>query len=293
VGYGHCDQEGIPIEGFIKLHRSSLDSAVFQSPHSWKVWCWLLLNANWSHRQLKNGKVLEPGQLVISYDRMSRDLKCSKSTIFRVLRAMQTRCELVLKPEPSGTVVTICQWSTYQDRKPEVETIAERSRNDSGTIAETEEEGKKRKKGRNNKGVFSFDEMKLAFPTMLDNDQARSAMAKWVEYQESRGTPFPTRQGAQILLERYAKTGSAALVRDVDHCIAMNWAGLYPAKDTGGNGQAERIKKDPAEQWQRIIYRVMKCKGHEILDEVCTSCGVPAKYIDRATSELKRNGVMK
>jgi DNA-binding transcriptional ArsR family regulator len=293
------------MDGYIKLHRKILDSAVFQSPALLKVWTWCLLRANWAPRQLMTGQVLEPGQLILSYNRAADALDMSKSTVFRHIKALEQLGNITLKVERKWTTLTLCQWGTYQDDETKGGTIAERKWNDSrtqmerqpnanGTIGETEEERKKvRRKERKNKGVFlSFDEMKLVFNGRLDTDVARAAMRQWIDYQTARGTPPPTRDGPQLILERYAVSGSNALARDIEHCIAQNWAGLYPRKDTGGDDPAKPLRDDPAEAWQNILFRVHKCAGHDISDGRCQCCKVPADYIERAERELDRNGVL-
>ena len=277
--------------GFIKLYRSSLDSAVFSNARTWQIWCWLLMQANWSHRQLLNGTVLNPGQMVISYDRLSRDIKCSKSTLFRVLRALQKCGNIELKPERSGTVVTIVNWDTYQQQEKAVGTQTERKRNVSETPAETEEEGKKERK-KETKGVcFSWKDGELQFPSRLDDDTGQAAMQDWIQYQRDKGRPLP-RLSAQLILERYAVSGSATLARDIGYSISQNWNGIFPpGKDVVEQQQA---KQGPtkAEAWGQIRYRVMKCKRHDIEGGVCTGCMVPAEYIAKATSQLKAEGVI-
>ena len=277
--------------GFIKLYRSSLDSAVFSNARTWQIWCWLLMQANWSHRQLLNGTVLNPGQMVISYDRLSRDIKCSKSTLFRVLRALQKCGNVHLKPERSGTVVTIVNWQTYQQQEKAVGTEMERKRNVDETPAETEEEGKKERK-KETKGVcFSFSGGELEFPSSLDDQPARAAMQDWIEYQRDKGRPVP-RKSAQLALERYAESGSATLARDIGYSISQNWNGIYPPGKAVVEQQPAKPARDPKMQWENIRYRVMKCKGHDIEGGVCTGCMVPAEYIVRATSQLKAEGVI-
>ena len=70
---------------WIKLYRKMLKSAVFTSrdPALFKVWIAILLEANWERRQLDNGQVLEPGQLVIAQRRFANEFKFSRQK-FRI-----------------------------------------------------------------------------------------------------------------------------------------------------------------------------------------------------------------
>jgi DNA-binding transcriptional ArsR family regulator len=293
------------MDGYIKLHRKILDSAVFQSPALLKVWTWCLLRANWAPRQLMTGQVLEPGQLILSYNRAADALDMSKSTVFRHIKALEQLGNITLNVERKWTTLTLCHWGTYQDDERKVGTIAERQQNangtqmerqpnDSRTIGETEEEGKNvtRKQGNNKGAVISFDEMKLVFRGRLDTDVARAAMRQWLDYQTARGTPPPTRDGPQLILERYLKSSSKTLARDIEYSISQNWAGLYPAKAGSVENSSVPLRDDPAEAWQNILFRVHKCAGHDISDGRCQCCKVPADYIERAERELERNGVL-
>ena len=130
---------------WIKLYRTSLDSVVFADSKLWHLWTFLLMRANYKQRTLPDGTTLNPGQLVTSNNTISDRLGVSKSTANRLLKRLVRVNKIARKAERRRTIVTICNWGTYNDEKQKGGTIAERWRNDSGTIVEPKEERKKEK----------------------------------------------------------------------------------------------------------------------------------------------------
>ena len=101
---------------WIKLYRKMLKSAVFTSrdPALFKVWIAILLEANWERRQLDNGQVLEPGQLVIAQRRFANEFKFSRQKFRTCLEKLGKCGNLTHKATQHGTLITICNWGTYQ-----------------------------------------------------------------------------------------------------------------------------------------------------------------------------------
>lgn len=134
-------------EGWLKLWRKSRRSAVLDDANLWRLWCVLLMDANWEARQLLNGQKLEPGQLVVSTRLLAKEFRCGKSTIHRWLSRLEALGNIGTQSGTLGTVVTICNWGTYQqdDSKSGTPngTRAGHERDSSGTRAGQEEEVKK------------------------------------------------------------------------------------------------------------------------------------------------------
>ena len=103
-------------EPYIKLYRKSLDSAVFASEPLWRLWSYLLMSANWAERQLPDGTVLKPGQMVRGVRRIMEDLKWCRSKVDRWLSRLKDlgNIETTQRTGPLAQVVTICHWETYQ-----------------------------------------------------------------------------------------------------------------------------------------------------------------------------------
>lgn len=102
------------MEGFIVLHRKMLDWEWYSDPLMVHLWITLLLMANYEDKKWC-GIVIKRGQLVTSFDKLSLQTGMS----IRQLRTRLDRledCECITKQTTNKyTIVTICNYSSYQD----------------------------------------------------------------------------------------------------------------------------------------------------------------------------------
>ena len=134
-------------QGWLRLWRKSLKSAVFQDANLWQLWSYLMMRANYEERQLLNGRKLKPGQLVISNEKLAELFKCNKSTIHRRVKKLVKLGNIATHPATTGTLVTIVNWPTYNpppDGDATVDaTQPQYGRNAAATRPQPEEEVKK------------------------------------------------------------------------------------------------------------------------------------------------------
>jgi hypothetical protein len=116
------------MNGWFKFYRKIVDSRVFSDPHALKMWVWLLAKANRTTGYFE-GEEIAPGQLATSLKSISNALKIPKSTADRTLKKLEKWNNIATKSEHRFTVVTICNWKTYQSRKKKRGTKSERSPN--------------------------------------------------------------------------------------------------------------------------------------------------------------------
>lgn len=105
------------MQGYIKLHRKSLDSAVFKSPNLWQVWCYCLMRAN--HKETKiffnNQEItLKPGQFITGRFAGAKDCHMKESTFRNQMRKLQKLENLDIKSDNKKSLVTIVNWAVYQ-----------------------------------------------------------------------------------------------------------------------------------------------------------------------------------
>lgn len=104
--------------GYVKLWRRTLDSGILQSPTSWQVFGWILLNATRSKRKLiVGGQVfqLEPGDYVSSVASLSEALRLSTKQIRTALSLLEKLEILAIKGTNKGSVFSLVNWERYQD----------------------------------------------------------------------------------------------------------------------------------------------------------------------------------
>lgn len=110
--------------GFVKLYRGLMDSKVFANETTLKIWVWCLLRASYRDRtvSLKIGKgsvfvELKAGQFIFGRHRAKEQLGIDGRTAYRWLQRFETEefgNMVHLKVTSQYTIVTICNWDSYQ-----------------------------------------------------------------------------------------------------------------------------------------------------------------------------------
>ena len=116
------------MEGYIQLHRQLLESKVFANPITLKIWVWLLLKAAWKDRfvNLQIGKgfttvSIKRGQLIFGRNKASDVLDIDANNVYRQLQAMQADNMILIEPNNQYSIITICNYDSYQELKGENE----------------------------------------------------------------------------------------------------------------------------------------------------------------------------
>lgn len=126
-------------QGWIKLHRRLLDSAVFQNPDLLKMWVWCMLKASHKDRKMMIGlteTTLKKGEFITGRNAGSSELNMNPSSFYRYLKALQKVQLVELKPNNKNTIVSICKWDVYQGSDSEERTTDEQQMNNKRTTDE-------------------------------------------------------------------------------------------------------------------------------------------------------------
>jgi hypothetical protein len=106
--------------GWVKLWRKILDSQAFQSEGLLKVWIWCLAKA--SHKEewfpVKTGRGttqvrVGPGQFIFGRFKAAKELKMTPSTVRNRMALLARAGNVDIKADRHYSVVTICNWETY------------------------------------------------------------------------------------------------------------------------------------------------------------------------------------
>ena len=109
--------------GFVKIHRKIVDWEWYHDATVSRVFFHLLFVANYEKHNFE-GFEIEPGQCVISLQKVSEALNLSKDTVLRALKKLEKSGELQRKPTAKFTIITLKNYTLYQqsateaDRKP-------------------------------------------------------------------------------------------------------------------------------------------------------------------------------
>lgn len=250
---------------WLKLHRATLNSACWQDMKTGWLWVNLLMRANWETRQLLNGQVLQPGQMVIGQDLLAQELGMTRKELRCAMTRLVKCGNIATTGAKKGTTITILNWQKYQERGqipgsattmpdndfhdgpsdegPDRGQIGARKGPDRGQIGAIEEEGKKerREEGKKKKGAGAPD----VIPEALDTPAFIKAWGEWHSYRsEARLKRWaPRTRTAQ--LKKLAAIGPGAAIECIEASISKGWAGLFPENHQEGskaNGRQQATK---------------------------------------------------
>lgn len=107
------------MEGWIKLHRKTLDNPVVCKDSDYlSVWIYLLLNA--THQEydtLFKGKriTLQKGQLITGIISISKKMKVNKDKVQRILKSFENDKQITQQTSNKNRLISIINWNEYQD----------------------------------------------------------------------------------------------------------------------------------------------------------------------------------
>lgn len=107
------------MEGWIKLHRKTLDNPIITKDSDYlAVWIYLLLNA--THQEydtLFKGKriTLQKGQLITGTISISQKLKINKDKVQRILKSFENDKQITQQTSNKNRLISILNWDKYQE----------------------------------------------------------------------------------------------------------------------------------------------------------------------------------
>lgn len=104
-------------EGYIRLYRKLLSSAIFQNRKLFQVWMWCLMRANWREAVCVfegNELRLKRGQFITGRYTGSVECLMKPKTFYNQLVKLSEFGNLVLKSDNRKTLVTVVNYEDYQ-----------------------------------------------------------------------------------------------------------------------------------------------------------------------------------
>lgn len=108
--------------GYVKLHRSAIDHRVFDDPFLWHLFCWCLIKANYRDSNYM-GVVIPAGSFVTGRNSAADQLHIAPSKWQRGMEKLaspQFAC-ISITPNSKWTMISVCNYSTYQFCENEIE----------------------------------------------------------------------------------------------------------------------------------------------------------------------------
>jgi len=109
------------MSGWVKLHRSILDSKYGKNPELLTIFITLLLKANHKTGFTSDGTQINAGQLMTSHSKLSVHFGMSRETLRRRLKRLESDGQIEQQTSNKNTVISIVKWHEYQSDEHQVE----------------------------------------------------------------------------------------------------------------------------------------------------------------------------
>ena len=222
------------INGWVCLHRQLETSEIWGQPEAYlKVWVWCLLRANYERTRVF-GQWLERGQFLTSMENGAKACEIPRTTFRRVLAWLESVGMISRKPARKWTIITVCEYCTYQD---DVENggpqVARKWPASGPQVAPEEQVNKKTTKqtNKNKKGETPLP------PLPFDSERFKEAWGDWIQHRIEIKKPLkPTSTKQQ--LRKLEALGEDQAVATIYHTIEKGWQGLREPERVNGRKQA-------------------------------------------------------
>ena len=172
------------MDGWLKLYRSILDSAVFQDAEVFKVWIWLLCNVAFEqHDNICYGKVihLKPGQIATGRKKIAQCTDLNENKVYRALTALKSLGNIEIKSTNKYSIITVVNWDKYQEENGKRTTNEQQT--NSKTTTEEQQDNSKRTQHKNGKNVKNEKEIYICpfferVWELFPNKKGKSAVSK-------------------------------------------------------------------------------------------------------------------
>jgi hypothetical protein len=147
-------------EGWIKIHRRMLKNpVVMKDSDHLALWVFLLLNASHVvHNSIFDGKKikLKPGELISGRSKIALALDVSESKVERILKLFKSELMIRQRSSTKSRLISIINWESYQISEQQSEQQPDNKRTTSGQQANTIQEYKELKNGKNGEEYSAF-----------------------------------------------------------------------------------------------------------------------------------------
>ena len=217
--------------GWIKLHRKIIDSAVFENPKILKLWIWCLCKASHKGYESMVGNqivVLQEGQFIFGRKKASSELKIKESMVYKYIKLLEKLEMINIKSNNKFSIITIEKWAFYQFDNDEEQQQKEQQRNNKGTTKEQQ-----RNTNKNVKNVKNVKEIIYS-----DVPELNEAIIAFIEYRKTIKKPMSDR-AITLLLGKLNKMSNSVQeqIEILNQSILNGWQGIFPLKSDSGTGK--------------------------------------------------------
>ncbi|HZK28129.1 MAG TPA: hypothetical protein VFD00_11405 [Thermoclostridium sp.] len=241
--------------GWIKLHRKLLDSEIFASQIGLKIWLWCLMKASHKKRfiPIKIGKgertvTVVKGSFIFGRHSAEKELNINGSTVYKWIHKLQDMDMVNIESNNHYSIITICNYESYQDVDDDEVTAIKQPRNSHVTAIK-----QPRNTYKNVKNVENVKKKNVVEKLEL-SDEWEEVVLEWLEYKKARRESYKNERSIKAFttkLKNLSGGDVAAAKNIIEQSFANNWAGIFELK--GGKNEKNRTDSETARREQQIF----------------------------------------
>lgn len=183
---------------WLKLYRRVTKSRVFASAELLRLWIWCLCEASWQQRWVTVstgvGEIeveLQPGQFVFGRGVTAKKLRVAPSTLWKRMKKLETLGNVNIQSNTHCSVVSICNWTTYQLMDDDKEQAKEQQRDSNVTAREQQRDSQGTGKGTPKKEGIEEGEEGLEGKDGVEGEEQPTTSASDVKKGKRRTFSYP------------------------------------------------------------------------------------------------------
>ena len=250
--------------GWIKLHRKLLDSEIFASQIGLKIWIWCLLKASHKGRfiPIKIGKgertvTVVKGSFIFGRHSAEKELNINGSTVYKWIHKLQDMDMVNIESSNHYSIITICNYESYQDVDDDEVTAIKQPRNSHVTaIKQPRNTYKNVKNVKNVKKKVTPKNSSDSISSKFEiNKDWSEVVFDWLEYKKERRETYKSDRSIKSFITKLRNLSGddPAVAREiVEQSFANNYAGVFGLKKQITNGK-DRRDSETADRERQIM----------------------------------------
>jgi len=253
--------------GYIKLWRKSLDDGWLKNHKLWVLWCWCLMRAAHSERDIivGNSRIrLLPGDFVFGRNSLAAELGMSVQSLRTMLKFLKNQKNITIKSTNKFSICSIVNWSTYQQDILSTNQLSHQPANQQLTSNQpaTNQQLTTNKNGRmeewKNEKKKHIGE-KIVLPDWIPKD----AWDGFVAMRKEIKKPL-TGRAIQLAIAKLGRLRDAGenVGKALDESTLNRWSGIYTPKKEVADGE-----RTATSRFQRPGERITGAAGSQRSDD--------------------------
>ena len=181
------------MNGWISLHRKVFNNPVVapKKPYSkFEAWCWLMAKANHSNNKFVMGSEViktDEGEVVTSQKKLQQQFGWGNTRVRTYLKLLQSDEMIAVKSTAKRTHITICNYTSYQDKQTKTKLKPNRNQTDTKLKPKLNQTDTESEAKTNNNVVNNVNNDKISNETKFCNKVCSIALKE--DYGNGEYTP--------------------------------------------------------------------------------------------------------